>query len=290
MIKFAVNVFIATLIGAIVYGLYEMISGNYLYHSPFNGAIIITIGVVVIYYLSKTLHQFNAPAVLLFSVAVLSGCSYAKSNQQVLISDNCGKDWEMIDAGEHVPTAGVNPCFMKVVIPNYSMQGESVFISNLKDRVRATIHIDYDYAITDPLAFIREARYLGKANESADSDGALDDSAFEGAENKVIDKRIRDVAKSALLLQDIVELDQGEIEDDLLEKANARLHPIGIQLNFITLTFDLDEQTRQAIDISTAMKIYDSKGIRELGEKVMSAKAGAPRISVDTKTIVPKEE
>lgn len=37
------------------------------------------------------------------------------------------------------------------------------------------------------------------------------------------------------------------------------------------------------------MKIYDSKGIK-VGEKVMSAKAGAPRITVDTKTIVPKEE
>jgi hypothetical protein len=289
MIKFGVNALCIIAIGAILYGFYEMFTGNYLYNAPFNGSILFVLGIVIIGVIAKSLRTINSMFALL-SIAVLSGCSYAKSNQQVLISGNCGKDWEMISAGEHVPAPGVNPCYMKVVIPNYSMQGESVFISNLKDRVRANVHIDYDYAITDPLAFIREARYLGKANAEADSDDALDDSAFEGAENKVIDKRIRDVAKGILLTQDIVELDQGEIEDELLEKANARLHPIGIQLNFITLTFDLDEQTRQAIDISTAMKIYESKQIKELGEKVMSAKAGAPRITVDTKTIVPKEE
>lgn len=289
MMKFAVNSLCIIAIGAILYGFYEMIAGNYFYNAPFNGAILLVLGIVAIGVIAKSLYNFNSMFALL-GIAVLSGCSYAKSNQQVLISGNCGKDWEMIGAGEHVPTAGVNPCYMKVVIPNYSMQGESVFISNLKDRVRANVHIDYDYAIIDPLAFIREARYLGKANSEADSDDALDDGAFEGAENKVIDKRIRDVAKGVLLTQDIVELDQGEIEDELLERANARLHPIGIQLNFITLTFDLDEQTRQAIDISTAMKIYESKQIKELGEKVMSAKAGAPRITVDTKTIVPKED
>ena len=289
MMKFAVNALCIIVVGAILYGFYEMIAGNYLYNAPFNGAILLVLGIVVIGIIAKSLRTINSMFALL-SIAVLSGCSYAKSNQQVLISGNCGKDWEMISAGEHVPTAGVNPCYMKVVVPNYSMQGTSEFISNLKDRVRATVHIDYDYAITDPLAFIREARYLGKANAEADSNDALDDSAFEGAENKVIDKRIRDVAKSVLLLQDIVELDQADVEEDLLVKSNARLNPIGIQLNFITLTFDLDEQTRQAIDISTAMKIYDSKGIKELGEKVMSAKAGAPRITVDTKTIVPKEE
>jgi hypothetical protein len=54
-----------------------------------------------------------------------------------------------------------------------------------------------------------------------------------------------------------------------------------VHLNFITLTFDLDEQTRQAIDVATAMKIYESKGLQEIGKQVMTQRAGATKIIID---------
>ena len=172
---------------------------------------------------------------------------------------------------------------MKVVIPNYPMQGDSKFITNLKDMVRAAVHIDYDYSITEPLAFIKQAKFLGKANAHADDQEALDNSAFEGAENMVIDKRIRDVGKSLFLTEDIVDLDQAELENKLMESANAVLEPLGVHLNFITLTFDLDEQTRQAIDVSTAMKVYESKGLSEVGKHVMIERAGATKIVIENR-------
>ncbi|GAB2939980.1 hypothetical protein GCM10027048_00250 [Hymenobacter coalescens] len=212
---------------------------------------------------------------------VLTGCSYAKSNQQVLVSTDCGMNWERVEAGKAVPKGTMNPCYMKVVIPNYPMQGNSRFITNLKDRVRASVHIDYDYTIVEPLSFIRQAKYLGKANADPDSPDALPAAAFEGAENMVIDKRIRDVSKALFLAEDIVELDQAELENHLLLQSNKVLEPLGVHLNFITLTFDLDEQTRQAIDVSTAMKIYESKGLTEVGKQVMVQRAGAPRIVVE---------
>lgn len=180
----------------------------------------------------------------------------------------------------------MNPCYMKVVIPNFPMQGDSKFITNLKDRVRASVHIDYDYSITDPLAFIRQAKYLGKANAHADSNEALSPTAFEGAENMVIDKRIRDVSKALFLTEDIVELDQAEIENSLLVQSNKVLEPLGVHLNFITLTFDLDEQTRQAIDISTAMKIYESRNLTDVGKQVMVERAGATKIVVENQVPV----
>ena len=108
---------------------------------------------------------------------------------------------------------------------------------------------------------------------SPDDEAALGRS-FEGAENMVIDKRIKDVAKSVFIDADIVELDQSEMENHLLEASNKVLEPLGVRLNFITLTFDLDEQTRQAIDVSTAMKIYESRGLTELGKQVMIQRAG----------------
>ncbi|UYZ63862.1 hypothetical protein [Hymenobacter weizhouensis] len=222
------------------------------------------------------------------SALLLGGCSnYAKSNQQVVVSDDCGKEWELIAAGDAVPKGTMNPCFMKVVIPNFPMQGDSRFITNLKDRVRAAIHIDYDYSIISPLAFIRQAKFLGKANTDADSEEALNPRAFEGAENMVIDKRIRDVSKALFLNEDIVELDQAEIENQLLVQSNKVLEPLGVHLNFITLTFDLDEQTRQAIDVSTAMKIYESRNLSEVGKQVMVARAGATKLAVENQAPTP---
>lgn len=176
---------------------------------------------------------------------------------------------------------------MKVVIPNFPMQGDSRFVTNLKDRVRASVHIDYDYSIIEPLKFIRQAKYLGKANSDADSNEALDQSYFEGAENMVIDKRIRDISKEMFLTEDIVELDQSEIESKLQIQSNKILNELGVNLNFITLTFDLDDQTRQAIDVTTAMKIYESKGLSDVGKSVIVSSAGATKISVETKNEAP---
>ncbi len=232
--------------------------------------------------------------IAILSVALFSSCNYAKSNQQVVVSSDCGMSWEKIESGDAVPKGVANPCYMKVVIPNYPMQGDSRFITNLKDKVRAFVHIDYDYSINDPLEFIKQAKFLGKANAHADSDGALDPSAFEGAENMVIDKRIRDVSKAIFINEDIVELDQAEIENKLLETSNKVLDPLGVTLNFITLTFDLDDQTRQAIDVSTAMKIYESKNLSELGKTVIVQKAGAARVVVEnrapeTKQVIEEE-
>ncbi|TAE67744.1 MAG: hypothetical protein EAY68_05030, partial [Bacteroidetes bacterium] len=130
---------------------------------------------------------------------------------------------------------------------------------------------------------------LGKANTDADNEDAIG-NAFEGAENMVIDKRIKDVAKGVFIDADIVELDQSDMENHLLIESNKVLEPLGVRLNFITLTFDLDEQTRQAIDVTTAMKIYESKGLADVGKQVMSQKAGATKIVIETKGEATKQE
>ncbi|MGV3556941.1 hypothetical protein [Larkinella arboricola] len=291
------NKFLKGIITAIVllftfytlYGIFKAFVGNYIQNASLvtTGLILIAVA-VLLYGVGYRLRKLWALAALLLFVS-LEGCNYAKSNQQVVVSDDCGMKWKLISAGDAVPRGTGNPCFMKVVIPNFPMQGDSRFIANLKDRVRATVHIDYDYSITKPLAFIVQAKYLGKANTSADDSGALEPSAFEGAENMVIDKRIKDVSKSLFLGEDIIELDQADLENHLLVESNKALEPYGVQLNFITLTFDLDEQTRQAIDVSTAMKIYESKGLGDLGKQVMIQRAGATKVTVENKIPQPAQ-
>ncbi|GAA4300310.1 hypothetical protein [Nibribacter koreensis] len=265
-----------------IYGVLHAGQGNFFANASFITSGLVVLGLVVLLYLLfKSIKGLWVVGLL--AMVALQSCNYAKSNQQVVVSDDCGMAWKKVNAGDAVPKGVGNPCFMKVVIPNFPMQGDSRFISNLKDRVRASIHIDYDYSITDPLAFIRQAKFLGKANANADNSEALDPSAFEGAENMVIDKRIRDVSKSLFLQEDIVELDQAELENKLLVEANKLLEPLGVHLNFITLTFDLDEQTRQAIDISTAMKIYESKNLVDVGKQVIVSRAGATKVTVENK-------
>lgn len=271
----------------ITFGFYKAIVSSYFINSPFNSILIIAGFVFACYLAYKGIKYIVS---LVVCAMLFTSCHYAKSNQQVLISDDCGVNWKSVKAGESVPRGGMNPCFMKVVIPNFPMQGESAFIGNLKDRVRANVHIDYDYSIVDPLSFIKQAKYLGKANTDADEDAALEPSAFEGAENAVIDKRIKDVAKAVFITQDLVELDQAELEALLQTESNKVLEPLGVHLNFITLTFDLDEQSRQAVDVATAMKIYKSNGLEEIGKVVMSERAGATKITVETKTEIPKQD
>jgi hypothetical protein len=284
VLKFSlISAMIAVLIFIIV-GALKAINGNYFMINPLNGVFMV-LGVVLAVYFGVKFIKHIAVLSILGLLLVAQGCNYAKSNQQVLVSTDCGMNWEQVSAGDAVPKGGVNPCYMKVVIPNHPMQGKSNFICNLKDRVRASIHIDYDYSITKPLAFIKQAKYLGSANADVDSDEALNTNAFESAENSVIDTRMRDVTKAILLNEDIVDMDQADIEILIQNKCNQVLEEFGVYLNFITLTFDLDEQTRQAIDVSTAMKIYQSKGLEEIGKEVMSQKAGATKVIVNTPSV-----
>lgn len=290
-IKFLITVVIIGLLEVFLSAAYKSYMGNYLSHNPFLFVIILVVCSFGLYYSFKFLRAIWLMTAFVGLLITAQSCNYAKSNQQVIVSDDCGMSWKKINAGDAVPKGGINACYMKIVIPNYPMQGESRFVSNLKDRVRANIHIDYDYSITDALAFIKQAKFIGKANVDADDSEAIGDS-FEGAENMVIDKRIKDVAKGIFINEDIVELDQTEMESHLLTESNKVLEPLGVHLNFITLTFDLDEQTRQAIDVSTAMKIYESKGISDIGKSVMVQRAGATKVTVEnvTKQNEPKEE
>jgi len=271
----------------IVFGMYKMNTGNYFAHNIFSYLPLMAIGIfsVVLKVLKRLWNSFLIASLLLLT----QSCNYSKSNQQVLISEDCGITWEQIKQGEAVPRAGVNPCYMKVVIPNYTLQGETKFVANLKGTVKLTTIIDYDYSITKPLAFIKKAKNLGKANVDPDDDLAISNS-FESAENSVIEKNIKDVAKKILNDIDVIDMDQSETENLIHKLSNEVLEEFGVYLNFITLTIIPDEQTNRAIDVATAMKIYDSRGLRDIGEKVIIESSGAAKIVLNNNNETIKEE
>ncbi|WP_256013192.1 SPFH domain-containing protein [Desertivirga xinjiangensis] len=291
-LKITATALIALVLISTCFGVFNMAVGNWFRHASFTTIGLLFVGVFALFFFGySSIRSIWKSSLIIISVLLLQACNYAKSNQQVVISTDCGMTWSKINIGDAVPVATGNRCFMKVVIPNFPMQGDSRFVSNFKDKVRANIHIDYDYSITDPLAFIRQAKYLGRANANVDDSEALDPAAFETAENSVIDKRIREVVKGLLIKEDIVEADQADLENEILNQSNKMLEQLGVKLNFITLTFDLDNQTRQAIDVATAMKIYQTKKLDDVGKSVISARAGATQITVENKTVpVEKQE
>lgn len=213
----------------------------------------------------------------LIALALLGtlGCARAHANKQTLVTSDCGVSWDLIAPGSVVPNPMGMPCSYNITVPDFPMQGEVRFKTSFANRVLADVEIGYEYAIVDAKAFINEAKYLGKS-------GATDanDSGYESAENTVIDKRIREVVTTILVDQDIVDFSQAEFEDLLLERVNELLAPKGVRLNFLSFVPIPEEQTRLAIDMMTAHKIYESRGLADLGHDISVARAGATKITI----------
>lgn len=210
--------------------------------------------------------------------AALGACARAQANKQTLVTNDCGVSWELIPAGKSVPVM-VGPCSYKVTIPDYPMQGQTKFRTSFKDRVLASVEIGYEYSIVDGKVFISEAKYIGRSNSEAE-DGTNASTQYESAENTVIDKRLRDLVSEMLIREDIVEFNQAEFEDTLLAEINKRLSNKGVRLNFLSFVPTPEEQTRLAIDIATAARVYESKGLGDLGKAAVVARAGATKIQV----------
>lgn len=260
-------------------GEYYRSAGFYLF---MLGALTPTIITAVTVWLAVKIIRYDGTspffALLLAASLGASGCDYANANVQTLVTNNCGVSWKIVKPGEALP-ARVGPCAYKVTVPDYPMQGETAFKTSFKNKVMAKVEVSYEYEIFDGVAFIGEAKYLGKPN-TASSDSSNSAANYESAENAVIDKRIRDVASEFLREEDIVDFSQGEFEDKLFEAVNAKLKDRGVRLNYIAFIPIPEEQTRLAIDLITAMKIYQTKGLDALGKDVAAARASATQITV----------
>lgn len=229
----------------------------------------------------KQMKQIVTLVMIAFGSMFLQSCDRSQANVQTLVSDDCGVNWELIKPGQVIPKR-IGPCALKTTVPGAPMTGESHFKTTFANKVKANIDMDYEYEIVDPVKFITEAPYLAKTNADPD-DVSANNSRFESAENSIIDKRIKEVARQLLQDVDIVEFDQSEFEDTLTNVVNQSLSKRGVKLNLLSFVPTPSEQTEQAIDVATAMKIYESKNLQEVGRLVIANKAGATRVEMSVK-------
>ncbi len=217
---------------------------------------------------------------LIVSAITFQSCDRSQANVQTLISNDCGQSWEIVPAGNVIPKR-ITACEIKTTLPSSPMTGQSNFKTSFKNQVLTDIRLDYEYEITDALKFINNAKYLAKTNSDGD-DVSANSSRFESAENTIIDKRVKDISRKLLENIDIVDFDQSDFETALQESVNKQLAERGVKINFISFVPIPSEQTAQAIDVATAMRIYESKGLMEIGKEVMANRAGANKIIISS--------
>lgn len=218
---------------------------------------------------------------------VVSGCSRTPSNVHVISTTNCGAAWTKLEVASTVPKHTGNPCGYTVAIPNWPMAGDAKFKTQFAKKVLSEASLSYTYVITNPLAFINEARYLGKMGGSLELSASDVGERYEMAENIIIDKLLREVTTEITRELDVVEANPAEIEDMIFNKAKAALEKKGIAFSDLALVIKNDDQTRLAIDAATAIRVYEAAGIGEVGKQIMAARAGATQITINNATTEP---
>lgn len=221
--------------------------------------------------------------IIIATTAILAtGCARTPSNVHVISTTNCGAAWEKLDVGSSVPKHTGNPCGYTVALPNWPMAGDAKFKTQFAKKVLSKATLSYTYVITNPLAFINEARYLGKMGGSLELSAESTGERYEMAENIIIDKLLREVTTDLTRELDVVDANPAEIEDAIFKKAKDALDKKGVTLSDLALVIENDEQTRLAIDAATAVRVYEAAGIADVGKQVMAARAGATQITVNS--------
>lgn len=213
--------------------------------------------------------------------ATLAGCDYAPSNVKTMQTTDCGVSWTVIKPGQRVPST-IGACAYNTVLPDYPMQGDTEFLAQFKGNILVRVRISYDYEIVDGLKFLSVAKFLGKTGSAATAAAGTSMGGFETAENVVIDVQLRELTTDETKQYDIVGFNPSEFEAWLFKTANKALAARGVELNSMTFVTIPEDQTRMAIDAATAMQVYSSKNMAELGRQLAIARAGATQVVVET--------
>lgn len=230
---------------------------------------------------------------LLVCIAVagaLAGCARAPSNVHALATEDCGATWKKLSTGDSVPKHTGNVCGYNLAIPNWPMAGDAAFKTQFRGQVLTNARWSYTYTITDPLKYIKNAAYLGKMGGGLEISADDVGKKYGMAENILIDKALREVTVSETQVLEIVNANPADIEDKVFNKMRPLMEAKGIALTDMALVIEPDAQTRLAIDVATAVRVYENAGIGEVGKQVAVANAGAARISMVSNLPKPEEK
>lgn len=105
---------------------------------------------------------------------------------------------------------------------------------------------------------------------------------YEMAENMIIDKLLREVTTDITRELEIIDANPAEIEDSVFKAMTDELEKRGVTISDLALVIEADPQTRLAIDVAVALRVYANAGIADKGADIARAYAGASKIIVNS--------
>lgn len=213
---------------------------------------------------------------LLFTVASCNGCRKIPANQFVLNSDNYGKDWRLLDPNETVPACNMAGCY-NVYLPATTMVGDLSSIQRVGktgESARVKFLYTYQWEISEPLLFIREAKELKDGDYT--TDGSL-----EGIENRLVDKHFHDISAILLVNESVRNFDQASFEKKLVDAINEDLKKFGIKITASSVVPEFGRFLEDALDAASALDFYKSIGEENLGREIIKENAGASKVTVN---------
>lgn len=222
----------------------------------------------------KTIFNFILLSIAIF-VSSCNGCRQIPANQYVLNSDNYGKDWRLLRSDETVPSCNMAGCY-NVYLPATTMVGDLSSIQRVGktgESARVKFLYTYQWEISDPLLFIREAKEL--KNGDYTTDGSL-----EVIENRLADKHFHDISATLLVNESVRNFDQASFEKKLIESINEDLKRFGIKITASSVVPEFGRFLEDALDAASALDFYKSINEEQLGREIIKQNAGATKVQV----------
>lgn len=220
--------------------------------------------------------NFILTGICLLFLCSCNGCEKIPANQIVLNTDNYGQSWRILGKNETVPRCHMAGCY-NIKLPATTMTGGLNSIQRIgKPGSSAKVNMLYSYMweISDPLAFIAEAKELRGGGDY------LTDESLEGVENRMLDKIFHDISAEILDEEDVIHFDPALFELRLTNAVNEAARKYGVRITAVSVVPEFGDQLETALDAAQALELYRSIDEAELGKEIIKAKAGATNITI----------
>lgn len=220
------------------------------------------------------MHKFLFLSIVLFFVSCRTRTN---PNEWLLTTSNCWNTINVAKAGDMVPRLFTS-CDRVIVLPATELAGEFKTQTKFKDKIAGIIQLTYQWRISDPSLFVKNAKSVISSPTDAADDYKIDPNRLEVIENNVVDKYLIDILRELTVNYppDIAEL---ELEKIFYNVIKQDLADRGVEFSNVSLNITLSEQLEEALDVLGALEFYKSKDQLELGKQIIVAKAGSASIT-----------
>lgn len=215
---------------------------------------------------------------ILFSVVLFASCqAKVNPNEWVVSTATCWNTYTVSKAGNMIPRM-ISACDRMVILPATEMGAEFECETKFQNRVAGKVNLTYQWQITDPAAFIQNAKSI--TSSPTGEGNKIDPNALEAIENGTVDKILIDIIRE-LTPTLAAGVDELTFEKEVNRICATQVGQRGVQFSNMSANINFDGQTEEALGVISALKFYEANGEGELGRAVIKAKAGAANITTN---------